>query len=125
MVNRRNRAVRHVIKFLIFGMIGIVLSGCTESIPIYNPGSYVNESEGYHSTLNVEVTVDEFHILNITILSHEEPTILADIVFEKLPPRIIKANGVDVDVISGATYTSDALLRAVEKALTQAKRLDE
>jgi uncharacterized protein with FMN-binding domain len=81
----------------------------------------VNEAEGYYSTLNVSVTVDAYNITEIKILSHEEPQILADIVFDTLPKEIIKKNSVEVDIVAGATYTSKALLSAVEIALEQAK----
>lgn len=105
--------------FLIIIFI-ISLTGCMSQLVRYNPGKYTNSAEGYYSTLLVEVTVNELQIESIEIISHEEPEILADIVFEKLPPRIIKANGTDVDVISGATYTSKALIDAVDKALEEA-----
>jgi uncharacterized protein with FMN-binding domain len=98
-----------------------VFAGCREKEVKYIPGSYENAGEGYYSTLHVLVTVDAYEIKSIEILSHEEPQILADIVFEKLPPKIIKKNGTDVDIVSGATYTSRALLDAVRKALEQAE----
>lgn len=99
----------------------LVLSGCNQKVVQYSPGVYSNKAEGYYSILKVEVEVNQYQILDIKIISHEEPQILADIVFEKLPPKIIKANSTDVDTISGATYTSKALLEAVEKALQVAK----
>ena len=93
----------------------------TDRQVLYNPGVYVNESQGYYSTLIVEVTVDAYRIMDIKILSHEEPPILSEVVFKELPPRIIKANSTEVDGISGATFTSSALLEAVDQALIQAK----
>ncbi len=100
----------------------LLLFACSgEKEAKYIPGSYENVGEGYYSTLHVRVTVDAYKIQSIEILSHEEPQILADIVFEKLPPKIIRKNSADVDIISGATYTSRALLDAVSKALEQAE----
>lgn len=99
----------------------VILTACESKKDIYMPGTYSNEAEGYYSTLKVAVTLDGHNIMSIEILSHEEPEILSEIVFEELPPRIIKANSVDVDVISGATYTSKALINAVEKAIIEAK----
>ncbi len=98
-----------------------LLTGCGPSEVLYEPGSYVNEAEGYYSTLIVEVTVDDHQIIDIKIISHEEPEILSEIVFKQLPAMMKKKNSVDVDVISGATYTSRALIESVSNALKQAR----
>ena len=110
--------------FFIIVLLFMVTS-CSEKEPIYIPGTYINETEGYYSTLRVSVTVDQNHITQIEILSHEEPELLADVVFEELPKTIMKKNSTDVDVISGATYTSEALIDAVKMALMQAKVAEE
>mgnify|MGYP002870148775 CR=1 FL=1 len=102
-------------------MLTLTVSACKTAEIQYKPGSYINEAEGYYSTLIVKVTVDESRILDIEIVSHEEPELLSDIVFKRLPPMMKKKNTHDVDVISGATYTSRALIEAVGKALEQAK----
>lgn len=95
--------------------------GC-KSEDIYVDGLYFGESFGYYSTIVVSVEVEDGYIKEILILSHEEPEVLATIVFEELPPKIIKKNSPDVDVISGATYTSQSVINAVINALEEAKR---
>lgn len=97
------------------------LQGCHNQTPIYKPGTYFNEASGYHSTLLIQVTVNKYNIEEIIVLEHEEPEILADIVFKELPPRMIKKNTAEVDIVSGASYTSQALITAVDLALRQAK----
>jgi uncharacterized protein with FMN-binding domain len=107
-------------KKLLYIVLGVLIiysfSGCQDE-QRYEDGIYYGESEGYYSIIKVEVEVKHGKIYNITILEHNEPEILAKIVFEELPPSIIKNNSVEVDVISGATYTSESLLQAVESAL--------
>jgi uncharacterized protein with FMN-binding domain len=39
--------------------------------------------------------------------------------FEALASRVVAAQGTDVDVVSGATFTSTAFLKAVAKAVTR------
>lgn len=99
----------------------MVVTGCQPSEPIYAPGIYVNQAEGYYSTLTVAVEVDQRQIIDIQVVAHEEPEILSEIVFGQLPPMMKKKNTNDVDVISGATYTSRALIEAVGIALEQAR----
>lgn len=86
----------------------------------YRDGVYYNQAYGYHSEIKVKVVVKEGKLFQIEILDHEEPKILADIVFKQIPPKMIKKNSSKVDAISGATYTSKSLIEAVGKALEQA-----
>lgn len=104
--------------------ISLILMACIERDVIYKSGTYIGASEGYHSEISVEVHVDEFNIISIKILENEEPPLLSDIVFAELPPRIIKKNNTIIDVVSGATYTSKALLNAVENALENARETE-
>lgn len=99
----------------------LLLIGCRDKEEQYVPGTYYNEQEGYYSTLKVSVLVDAYRIKEIQIISHEEPEILAEIVFDKLPPKMIHVNSAEVDIVSGATYTSRALIDAVAEALEQAR----
>lgn len=118
--------LKRVISLTIFIMLfALIVTSCKSAEVLYKPGSYTNEAEGYYSTLIVEVTVDETRILDIEVLSHEEPELLSDIVFKRLPQMMKKKNTHDVDIISGATYTSRALIKAVGKALEQAKEAIE
>ncbi|PKM56030.1 MAG: FMN-binding protein [Firmicutes bacterium HGW-Firmicutes-3] len=126
MFERKIKGLRGFISSTFFLIAIMALTvGCSEREPIYVPGTYINETEGYYSTLRVSVTVDQNHITQIEILSHEEPEVLANVVFEELPKSIMKKNNTDVDAISGATYTSEALIDAVKKALEQAKVAEE
>lgn len=105
--------------FLVSFICVLVLQGCANE-SLYNDGDYYGESEGYYSNIKVRVTINSGRISDITILEHNEPEILANIVFEKLPPIIIKKNSADVEIISGASYTSKSLIEAVSNALQTA-----
>lgn len=119
---KSNKWLKRISSLAIFILSQIVaLSGCQPSEPIYQPGTYINEAEGYYSTLIVAVEVDDKQIIDIRVVAHEEPEILSEIVFGQLPPMMKKKNTNDVDVISGATYTSRALIEAVGIALEQAR----
>lgn len=113
--------LRSKFRYIIILLCFVSLTSCFHREKVYQSGTYIGRSKGYYSELVVSVTVDEYNITLIEILESEEPPILADVVFEKLPPKIIKKNSTDVDEISGATYTSRALLKAVEQALDEAR----
>lgn len=98
----------------------IIISACSKNNANYIPGTYVGEAQGYYSILKVQVVVDEKHIISIDILEQEEAPIIADAVFSEIPPKVIKENSTDVDTVSGATYTSKTLLKAIDNALSEA-----
>lgn len=74
--------------------------------------------EGAYTVLpvivEVEVTVKDHTITDITILKHVngqgKPA-------EAIIEDVIEAQSVKVDMISGSTYSSQVILRAIEKAL--------
>lgn len=66
------------------------------------------------------MTFDEEKITEITIGKHGETTGISDAAFEKIPAAIIENQSLGVDTISGATYTSQAILDAVADCVTQA-----
>lgn len=109
-------------KIVLMLLVFFLLIACVKKEKIYTSGSYLGISDGYYSEIIVEVVVDDYEIITIDVLENEEPPALADIVFKKLPPKIIKENSADIDVVSGATTTSKALLEAVEKALKKARK---
>ncbi len=71
--------------------------------------------------VKVKVTMDGDKIAKIDVLSHNETAGISDPAFEKIPAAIIEAQSADVDVVAGATKTSEALIAAVKDALSQVK----
>ena len=71
--------------------------------------------------VKVKVTMDGDKIAKIDVLSHNETAGISDPAFEKIPAAIIEAQSTDVDVVAGATKTSEALIAAVKDALSQVK----
>ncbi|MPW27023.1 FMN-binding protein [Alkalibaculum sp. M08DMB] len=104
-----------------------LLAGCGSSTTTsggngYKDGTYEGISEaGIHGEIKVEVTVEGESISDISIISHNETEGIGTIVFDKYPELIIEAQSTEVDNISGATVTSEALKEAVSNALEEAK----
>jgi len=94
---------------------------CKEQTAIYEPGVYVGEAEGYHYKLVVTVEVDAYSILAVEVVEHKEIPILAEIVFSEIPKKVVKKNTLEVDMISGATYTSKSIMKAIKDGVEKAK----
>ena len=82
-------------------------------------GQYEASSEGYGGLLTVRITVKNGKLTDIKILSHNE----TEEYFKKasaIIKEILKTGKVDVDSVTGATISSNAIKDAVLKALQKA-----
>ena len=75
------------------------------------------EAQGYGGTLKVTVTLNENDITSVKITEHHETTGVGTRAIDELPAAIEKADSIDVDSVSGATVTSNAIKEAVSQAL--------
>ena len=82
---------------------------------------YIGVGTGIADGLTVKVTVENGQMTAIEILAHNETKGISDAAIEQMPNRILEAQSVDVDGVSGATSTSNGIKAAVADALSQAK----
>lgn len=83
-------------------------------------GTYVGVAEGHNGPVEVEVTVADTKITDVTVLEHEETEGASDPAIEEVPAAIVEYQSTDVDVVSGVTYTSNAIMEAVQAAIDEA-----
>jgi uncharacterized protein with FMN-binding domain len=108
----------------LFLLIAFALGACALFAPARRPpslaiaelrdGVYIGERRSIPITASVEVTVRAGRILSIRVLKHfshpdHSATALAD--------RVVAAQSLEVDGISGATKSSRILLDAIRRAL--------
>ncbi|MBQ7593991.1 MAG: flavocytochrome c [Synergistaceae bacterium] len=88
----------------------------------YTPGTYTSEAKGNNANVpvKVQVTFDENSITKIDVIAHEETPGLGDKAFEKVIPAIISAQSTEVDGMTGATMSSNAVKEAVNACIAQA-----
>lgn len=88
----------------------------------YKAGSYRGASQGHIGPIKVLVTTNEYEIEEIKITEEYEMPEISKHVYDKIPNKIIRKNNADVEVISGATYTSKGLIEAIAEALDEAQK---
>jgi len=88
----------------------------------YNAGTYAATVPGRNADMTVEVTFSETAITAINVTNHSETLGIGDTAIEKLTERILYAQSANIDVLTGATVTSSALLAAVNQCIEQAKK---
>ena len=87
---------------------------------LFIPGTYVGVSKGFGGDVEVTVTLSENAIESIAIGGAHETENIGTFAVEMLGERILSAQSPKVDVLTGATVTSNAILRALNDALIQA-----
>ena len=88
---------------------------------LYNDGTYTGQAYGYDGDIYVTVTIQADKITNITARSDEfEPEYFED-AEKSVIPSIISSQSTNVDTVSGATFSSQGIIKAVEQALNNAK----
>jgi len=86
----------------------------------YTAGTYTASAQGNNGPVEVSVTFDGDRITDITVTNHSETAGIAEAPIEKIPTAIVAGQTLKVDVISGATMTSNAILAAVADCVQQA-----
>ncbi len=83
-------------------------------------GTYEATAEGRNGPLTVSVTFGEDAIKDVQVISHSESDDISYVPLTVIPRAIVAGQTVDVDVVSGASLTSGAILRAVADTVEQA-----
>ena len=97
-------------------------SALSEAQPetLFTPGTYTAESQGIFVPVKVTVKVSETEIETVMIDATGETPELGGIAAEKMAMAIMTAQTPNVDTVSGATVTSNAIIAAATAALEQA-----
>ena len=83
-------------------------------------GTYIGEVPFMRYIYRVQVTVKSGKIEDIEVLDNGTGNKYAERALQVIP-RMLKKQSPKVDAVTGATVTSKALMRCVEKALNQSK----
>ena len=87
----------------------------------YTPGSYTATEDGFEGPIEVTVEIgDNGGITDLTITGANETPDVGGAAIPLLKKAILEKQSADVDAVTGATFTSDAVKLATAEALAQA-----
>ena len=81
-------------------------------------GALTGTADGFMGPITVSVTMDGDTITAVEVVSNSDTPEIAGAALEQIPAAIVAANSPDVDVVSGATYTSNGIINAVKNAIS-------
>lgn len=86
----------------------------------FKAGTYEGTAKGFGGDIVATVKLSEDKIEDITVVGDSESQGIGSVAVETLPALMVKKQTVDVDGVSGATVSSDAIKAAVTSALESA-----
>ena len=89
------------------------MEGCAD-------GTYTATRGGIQGPLTLTVEIASGRIASIEVGENKETETVGSVAIDEIPPAIVSANSLDVDVVSGATHTSIAIFKAVSDCLVEA-----
>ena len=112
---------------LLLAVFLTAFSACAEDYPVltgeaglYNAGVYQVRLRGMGGYMTIHVTFGPDAIEGIEVVEHTETPNIGTLAIERVIPAMLEAQSADVDGVTGATVTSDALKDALRQAIAQA-----
>ena len=103
-------------------------SGDTTTIPEgkfpYAEGIYYGTGEGYLGDITMAVVIQDETIKAILVTESEDDEAFLKRA-KQVAKDVVKKQTLEVDTVSGATYSSKGILAAIEEALKEAERITE
>lgn len=117
---------KKIISLLLIASMVFILAACANNIQKpaeekYTSGTFSGVGKGLHGDIKVEVAVKDGIITNINVLEQQENAVLGKSAFESITAAVIKNNNTNVDIVSGATWSSNGIIEAVNNALKDGK----
>ena len=104
------------------GFLAAVSDAGTVEEPFAVPdedGTYTGTAEGYQGDIVLDVVVENGEIVDIIVIDHAETDDIAEPAFEDLKERVLEQQSIDVDIVTGATFSSEGYLQAIENAFAE------
>ena len=90
----------------------------------YKDGTYQGSGTGFGGMITVQVTVSDGKITAVDILSASGETGSYFASAQGVVSKVLSSQSPNVDAVSGATYSSNGIIQAVQNALSQAGNSD-
>lgn len=117
---KRSHILKKIAVFSVCFVLIFAIAGCGAKTNTYKPGTYTAVEQGKNGPVKIAVTFDDKNITKIDILESSETPGVGSEALKIVSDDIMTNQSLSVDVITGATYSSNAVLAAVEDCVKQA-----
>ncbi|MCF0131862.1 MAG: flavocytochrome c [Pseudobutyrivibrio sp.] len=100
--------------------VSVGVGGDNVNLSGVKDGVYTGEAQGFGGSVVATVTISGGKITDIQVTGDSETEGLGSVAVEKIPAKVLASNSLQVDAVSGATISSNAVLDAITAALASA-----
>ena len=101
-------------------LLALALIMASACMPALAEETYSASAKGFGGDVTVTLTLDGTKLTGVTAEGANETPGVGTVALEKLPAAMLRTGTIAVDAISGATFTSNAILAAAADALAKA-----
>ena len=97
----------------------LMLAGCASSAGSTANASgktFTGSSTGMQGPVTVTLSVDGGKITNVELTEISETPSIASVAMERIPQQIVEHQTTTLDTVTGATFASNAIMRAASEA---------
>ena len=97
----------------------LMLAGCASSAgstAIASSKTFTGSSTGMQGPVTVTLSVDGDKITNVELTEISETPSVASVAMERIPQQIVEHQTTTLDTVTGATFASNAIMRAASEA---------
>lgn len=119
-------------KIFLLMLMGMMLTGCkkvkkgtediVDSMNMYKDGIYSAKVNGYGGEFDVSMTYQNDKIVDVSIGQNNETPSIGGVAAEQIAKNVKEQNTIELDTISGATVTSNAIYSGLKDIEHQAKK---
>ncbi len=100
----------------------LLAAGCGSKEAAGPSGEYTGTAKGFGGDVTVTLTLDNGRITKAEIAGDQETPDVGGAAMEELAKALADKGSAEIDGISGATFTSNAVIEAAEAALAEANK---
>ncbi|MFV0480286.1 MAG: FAD-dependent oxidoreductase [Anaerorhabdus sp.] len=114
--------MKKILSLVLSGLLLVGVSACTSSTPSGDgiSGTFTGTSTGMQGPLTVELVVENDAITAVNVVESTETVSLTSVALERIPAQMVEHQTTKVDTVTGATLTSNAIMRAATAAAEEA-----
>lgn len=98
----------------------ILITASASKALTFKAGTYSASAQGHNGEVVIEMSFSDEAVTDVKITEHNETIGIADLALEKIPEAIVKAQTLAIDSVSGATMTSEAIIKSALACVEQA-----
>jgi len=116
---KRTRTILRAFSVVICALL-LLVTGCGGG-KVFTPGEYAASSKAVHGDVTVTITVNEKKITKVAIAESGEENSFAAKAYATMTEQVMKAQSAEIDGVTGATISTNAVKTAAAAALAEAK----